>query len=191
MPDFSCALGDIQTDTLCQDSGGLLTVFWTDASKIDWTAMALGANWDDANYSVLNWVMTGGGTWGEITFERKNGRLDALYTKENGFYEVSLLNMILSGHTKARTISLAQAISCCGIVAQIHDNNEGARVIGKEFISGAWVDPLERCRIARHLDTTGAFGAEDDKNRDEFDLSAQHTYAPPWSDVSITDMRAL
>jgi hypothetical protein len=191
MPDFSCALEDIQTDVLCADTGGLLTVFWADKSKIDWTAMAEIANWDDANYTVLNWIMTGGGTWGEITFQRKNGRLDSLYTSDNGYYEVNLLNMILTGHTATRTVNLGSAISCCGIVAQVFDNNSSSRVIGKEFIDGAWVDPLDVCRISRHLDTTGGFGSLDDKSRDEFDLAAQHLKPPAYSSVTLTTMRTL
>ena len=153
--------------------------------------MALGANWDDANYSILNWVFTGGGTFGEVTFQRKNGRLDALYTRENGFYEVSLLNMLLLGHDKARTVDLGRAISCCGIVAQIFDNNGMARVVGKEFIDGAWVDPLDNCTLGRHLDTSGQFGDLNDKSRDEFDLIAQHSKPLPYSDVDLATMRTL
>lgn len=191
MPDWSCSLDDISTNDSCSGQGGLLTVFWIDQSDIDWDAMTNVLNWDDANYEVLNWIMLGGASWNEITFQRKNGRLDALYTLDNGFYEVSLLNLILNGHTAARTLTLGQAIPCCGIIAQVHDNNSFARVIGKEFIDGAWIDPLDPLRIDRHLDTHGAFGDRNDVARDEFDLKAQHSKPLPYSSLSVAEMRAL
>jgi hypothetical protein len=189
MPDFSCQLPAITTVDNCQDQGGLLTVFWTDSSNIDWEAMATATNYTDGTFSVQSWVLTTG-SWNEITFERENGRLDSLYTSGTNYYEVSLLNLLLKGHEKARTIAMGQAIPCCGIIAQVHDNNSKARIIGKEFINGAWVDPVRRLRITRHLDTTGAFGTEDDLARDEFDLTARHSKPLPYSDVDIATMRA-
>lgn len=191
MPDFSCSVSDIGSATNCSDRGGLLKVFATPDASIDWTAMALVANYDDATYTILDWVMESGGTWSEFTFERKNGRLDATYTADTDYYDVQLLNLLFKGKSAARTISLGQLIGCCGLILQVHDNNDIARVIGKEYISGAWVDALERGKVIRHLDTTGVFGAADDKNRDELDLGAQHSNPLPYSSVTIADMQAL
>lgn len=191
MPDIACALNDVKTGTACADLGGLLTVFWIDESDIDWDAMALIANFDPATREILNWVTLGGASFGELTFERKNGRLDALYTSDNGYYEISLLNLLFKGHSAAKTLDIASAVGCCGIVAHVFDNNGLSRVFGKEWLGGAWVDPIEKTRISRHLDTTGGFGAADDKARDEFDLTAQHTYPPVYSTMSITDVRAI
>lgn len=192
MPDIACALNEIKTNTLCADLGGLLTVFWIDETEIDWDAMALPANFDDSTYTVLNWILQGGASgFKELTFERRNGRLDALYTADNGFYEVSLLNLLFKGHSAAKTYDLNAAVGCCGIVAQVFDNNGLSRVIGKEFISGGWVDPIDKCRISRHLDTTGGFGAADDKSRDEFDITGSHTYAPAYSSVTLQTMRGV
>lgn len=191
MPNFACAYDSISSNELCGDNPGLLTVFWIDKTKIDWAAMALVANWDDATYSVKNWVLLGGATWGEISFTRRNGRLDALYTEANGYYEVNLLNMLLRGHSSSRSVSIGKAIGCCGLVLQVHDNNSKARVIGQEFVGGAWVDALKNGKISRHLDTTGAYGNEEDKARDEFDITAQHSFPLPYSDVTISTMRGL
>lgn len=191
MPDWVCDLGDVGTDDTCNDAGGLLTVFWIDKSDIDWTAMALEANYDTDTHSILNWIILGGATFGELTFQRKNGRLDALYTRDNGYYEVSLLNLLFLGRSVGRTISLGQAINCCGIVAQVFDNTGQAMVIGKEFQNGGWVDPLDNCAINRHLGTTGGFGNRDDKSRDEVDLLCQQITPPAYSDVDLATMRTL
>ena len=94
MPTWSCSTGDITTDTTCSDRGGLLTVFWIDQSEVDWDAMALVANYDDATHTILDWVLEAGGAFGELTFTRRNGRLDSLYTRDNGLYEVNLTNLI-------------------------------------------------------------------------------------------------
>ena len=190
MPDFSCATPGIASNDLCEDLGGLLTVFWAPQNEIDWVTMADSANWDDSNYSVTSWAFTGSGGWNEIQFERKNGRLDSEFTIGNRYYEVIIQNLLLKGHSAARTVSMGQAVPCCGIVAQIHDNNGKARVVGKEFLNGVWVDPVQKLRITRHLDTHGVFGAEDDGARDEFDLSAEHSAPLPYSDVDIATMRA-
>lgn len=191
MPSWVCSTGDITTDTTCSDRGGLLTVFWIDQSEVDWDAMALVANYDDATHTILDWVLEVGGAFGELTFTRRNGRLDSLYTRDNGFYEVNLTNLIFQGHSASKTISLGQAIACCGIVAQIFDNNGLARVIGKEFVNGAWIDPVDNVALSRHLDTTGAFGAADDKARDEIDISGSHSYPPAYSSVDLATMRTL
>lgn len=190
MPDISCALDAIATDAACADLGGILTVYWAEDSDIDWDAMALEANYDDATKTILNWVMNGGATFKKLSFERKNGRLDALYTGDNGFYEVSLLNLVFKGHSAAKTLSLAKAVSCCKIVAQVFDNNGNARVIGKEFVQGAWIDALTPCKITRHLDTTGGFGNADDKNRDEFDITGEQSYPPVYSTVTLAELAA-
>lgn len=191
MPTYSPSLGDVTTTTLCASKGGLLSVFWIDKTNIDWTAMLLAANYNVATNSVLNWVILGGATWGEVTFQAKNGRLDGLFTSDNDYYEVTLPNLIIEGRDKARTLALANATTTCGILAQVFDNNGYARIIGKEHVNGAWVDPLENFKISRHLDTTGAFGAADDKTRDEFDMAAEHRYPFPYSDVDLATMRTL
>ena len=149
MADLSCLLEDILTDQVCASKGGLLTVFWTDLSNVDWEAMAQTGNYDPATRTVKSWAMLGG-SWGELQFEALNGRLDALYTDDNGYYEVSLLNMLFEGKTKERTISIARAISCCGLLLQVHDNNDQARVFGKEPINGSWFNPLVKAKISRH-----------------------------------------
>jgi len=187
MPDFSGSLNDISTNTVCADKGGLLTVYWIPESDIDWSTVT----WDDAGYAVTAWAMLAMATWNKIEFERTAGRLDALYTEENGYYEVSLLNLLFSGHSAARSVAIGQAIPVCNIVAQVFDNNGNARILGKEYDSGAWVNPLKNCRITRHLDTTGGFGAADDKARDEFDLTAQHLLPLPYSTVSLSTMETL
>lgn len=189
MPDFTCSLDAIATDTLCADRGGLLTFFWIDESEIDWTNMALIANWDDANYEVDNFVYNGAVKFNELTFERRFGRLDALFTEDTDYYEVSLLNLLFLGKSSARTISLGNALSCCGILGVVFDNNSRARMFGKEFTDGAWINPLKRGKLSRHLDTTGSFGAADDKNRDEFDLTAQHSFPLPYVNITLSDFR--
>jgi len=186
MPDFSCAVNPISTSGNCQDQGGLLTLFLIEDSNVDWE----NSTWDDASYSMTAWTLLNTSSWAEVTFERRNGRLDSLYTLDNGFYEVNLQNLLLKGHETQRTISLGQMLSCCGLIGQLHDNNGQARILGKEYISGGWVDPVDRLRISRHLDTHGAFGTADDTSRDEFDLSCNHSKPLPYSTVSLADMRA-
>ena len=191
MPDFSCQLNDIGTATDCSDNPGLLVVYATLDADVNWTDMALPANYDDATYTILNWVMTGANQWAKFSFERKNGQLTSTYTIDNGYYEVQLLNLLFKGKTSARTISLGQLVSCCGLILQVHDNNSIARVIGKEYQSGGWVDPLERGRVIRHLDTTGAFGDADDRARDEVDFGAEHSNPLPYSSVDVATMDTL
>lgn len=191
MPDFSCGLGDIATDATCSDAGGLLTVFAADSTDIDWTTMEGGLYYDDATFSVIQWAMQGAGEFYEFSFERRNGRLDSTFTSADGFYTVELLNLLFKGHSATKTISLGQARNCCGLVGQVHDNNNLARVVGKEYISGAWIDPLTKLKVSRHLDTHGGFGAEDDTSRDELDLAAQHSHPPAYSTVTVTTMRTL
>jgi len=190
MPDFSCAVNDISTDTTCSDRGGWSAIFLADQSTIDWTAMALGANYDDATFSVLNWIMLSG-NWAEITAVRKNGSLQSTYTVANDFYTVEMNNIILKGHTAARTIAIGQLIACCGLVMQYFDNNGIARVIGKEYINGAWVDAVDPVRIARHLESHGVFGSEDDRARDELDFAGEHSFPMPYSSVDLATMRTL
>lgn len=191
MPDFSCAVADVATDATCSDRGGLLTVFAIDDSSVDWDAMTGVLYYDDATHTILDWATVGGASFAEFTFERKSGRLDSTYTADNGFYEVALLNLLFSGKSASRSITLGQLIGCCGLILQIHDNNSLARVIGKEYISGGWVNALERGRVIRHLDTTGAFGSADDKNRDEMDFGAQHLNPLPYASLTVAEMRAI
>lgn len=188
MPDFSCKVNDIGSATNCSDKAGLLVVFAAQDSSIDWASMADAANYTDATYTIIQWAMNGGGTWHRFNFERKNGRLDATYTSDNGFYDAQLNNLLFKGKSATRTISFGQLIACCGLTLQIHDNNGLARVMGKEFVSGAWVDPLEKAKVTRHFDTTGAFGNADDKNRDEVDFGAEHSNPLPYSAVTISAM---
>lgn len=190
MPDFSCAVNDIGTATDCSDSPGLLVVYAAADSAIDWTTMAAVTHYTDATYTVIDWALAGADTFAKFTFERKNGQLTSTYTIDNGYYDVQLLNLIFRGKSAARTISLGQLVSCCGLILQVHDNNSQARIIGKEYISGAWVDALDRGKIIRHLDTTGSFGNADDKARDEIDFGAEHANPLPYSTVSIATMDA-
>lgn len=191
MPDYVCMTDDLFTDATCSGRGGLLSVFWIDSSFIDWTAMALAANFDEPNNTILNWVITGGGTWGELQFERENGRLDALFTSDNDYYEVSLLNLLFSGHTTARTTSIGNAIACCNLILQVFDNNGSARIFGREHVGGAWVTPVRQAKIVRHLDTSGAFGSADDGSRDEFDIQGRHSYPISYSSVDYATMQTL
>lgn len=184
-------MNDIGTATDCSDSPGLLTVYAAQDSDIDWTTMADVANYNDATYTILDWAMLGGGTWSKLQFERKNGQLISTYTLDNGFYDVQLLNLLFKGKSAARTISLGQMVACCGLILQVHDNNSLARVIGKEYISGGWVDALDRAKVIRHLDTTGSFGNADDKARDEVDFGAEHAYPLPYSSVTIATMDTI
>lgn len=184
-------MNDIGTATDCSDSPGLLTVYAAQDSDIDWTTMADVANYNDATYTILDWAMLGGGTWSKLQFERKNGQLTSTYTIDNGYYDVQLLNLLFKGKSSARTISLGQMVACCGLILQVHDNNGLARVIGKEFISGGWVDALDRAKVIRHLDTTGSFGNADDKARDEVDFGAEHANPLPYSSVTIATMDTI
>lgn len=192
MPDFVCATDSIATDETCSDKGGLLTVYWIDGTEVDWATMATDpTNWSDSGYSIQQWALDVGATFGKLEFEREQGRLDSLYTLDNGFYEVSLLNLVFRGHSTTKTVSLGKAVNCCNLVCQIFDNNGKARVIGKEFINGAWVNPVRNAQISRHLDTHGAFGAQDDRARDELDLLARHSQPPVYSDVTQATMDSL
>lgn len=182
---------NIVNSELCTDQAGLVTVFVTDASNIDWEAMALATNYTDAIYTIDQWVMEAGGLWGELTFNAEQGRLDALYTVENGYYEINLQNLIFAGRQAAKSIALDNLIACCGLVAQIHSNDGKARMVGREFVSGAWVPSLRQIRVSRNLDTTGAFGDEEDKGRNEVDMAGRHRYAPAYSDVTIAEMRTM
>jgi len=191
MPTLNCQLDAIQTDLLCSSKGGLLSVFWIDRSLVDWASMLdVSANYDDATYTLSNFVYTGAARFTELSFQAKNGRLDALYTSDNDYYEVSLLNLLFEGKSPIRSVSLANAISCCGIAAVVFDNNGFGRMIGKEYISGGWLDPLTNVKITRHLDTHGAFGAADDRARDEFDLTGEHRIAPAYVDLTLGAFRA-
>lgn len=183
-------MGDIATDATCSDSGGLLIAFGADSTDIDWTTMEGPTYYDDATFSVLQWAMEAGGNFYEFSFERRNGRLDATYTSADGFYAVELLNLLFKGHSASKSIAIGQAVNCCGLVAQVFDNNSLARVIGKEYVGG-WVDPLSKLRVSRHLDTHGGYGSEDDKARDEMDWSGQHSHPPAYSDVTLATMRTL
>ena len=184
-------MADVTTATNCSDNGGLTTVFLTDDASIDWTAMALVGNYTDATHTITNWVMISGGTWSEFQFERINGRLDSTYTRENGYYDILLQNLIFKGKSAARSITLGKLKSCCGLIAQVHDNNSLARVFGREYISGAWVLPLVSGSVGRHLDTTGAFGNLEDRSRDEIDLTGRHINPMPFSTVTIATMKTL
>ena len=153
--------------------------------------MALPANYTSATNTIINWVMNTGGFWAKFTFHRKTGRLDALYTIDNGYYEIQLNNLTFQGKESVRTISLGQLVGCCGLILHVHDNNGLARVIGKEYISGEWVNPLARGKVSRHLDTTGTFGDADDRSRDELDFTADNSCPPPYSTLTIADMDLL
>lgn len=191
MPDFSCQLNDIGTASDCSDRGGILIVYAALDADIDWVTMADSANYTSATNTVIDWAMNAGKYWAKFTFYRKNGRLDSLYTVDNGYYEVQLLNLLFKGKSATRTISLGQLIGCCGLILQVHDNNNLARVIGKEFISGEWVNPLARGKVGRHLDTSGAFGNRDDRNRDELDFQSINSHPLPYSTLTLSDMDAL
>lgn len=160
-------------------------------ADIDWTAMAEVANYDSATNTVLDWAMQSGKYWSKFTFHRKNGRLDALYTADNGYYEVQLLNLLFRGKTPTRTVSIGQLVACCGLILQVHDNNGLARVIGKEHVSGEWANPLARGKVSRHLDTTGTFGNADDRNRDELDFEAINSHPLPYSTLTLAEMDQL
>lgn len=191
MPDFSCSVSDISNSTTCQDRGGLLVVFATLDSSVDWSAMALSANYTSATNTIIDWAMFAGQYWAKFVFNRKTGRLDSTYTNETGYYDVQLLDVAFKGKTSARTISLGKLIGCCGLILQVFDNNNVSRVIGKEFVSGSWVNAISRGRVSRHLDTTGTFGAADDKSRDVVDFMASHSNPLAYSTVSIADMESL
>lgn len=191
MPDFTCAAPALTTGAMCSSKGGLLTVFWTLDTMINWEDMALIANYTDGSYLITDWSMESGGFWSQIEFERENGRYNSEYTLANGFYDVLISNLLFKGHDTARSISLGKAVACCNLILQIYDNNETARVVGREFVSGAWVKPVRTARIARHLDTSGVFGSEDDVSRDEFDISARHANPLPYSDLTILEMQAF
>lgn len=190
MPDFSCQLADLATDATCSDAGGLLTVFATDETDVDWTTMDDPLYYTDASYTIIQWAMQGAGEFFEYSFERRNGRLDSVYTRDDGFYQVDVLNMLFKGHSATQTLAIGRTVTCCGIVLQVHDNNNLARILGKEY-SGGFVNPLEKGFVSRHLDTTGGFGAADDRARDEIDISAQHINPLPYSTVTVTTMRTL
>lgn len=191
MPDFSCGINDIGTATDCSDKGGLLLVYAALDSDIDWATMATAPYYTSATNTVIDWAMNAGKYWAKFTFNRKTGRLDALYTNDNGYYEVQLLNLLFRGKSASRSISLGQLVGCCGIVLQVFDNNDMGRVIGKEFVSGEWVNPLSRGKVSRHLDTTGTYGNADDRNRDELDFEAINSHPLPYSTVTIIEMDAL
>ena len=191
MPTFSCGVLDLATAADCSDKGGLLTVLWTTDDQVDWDTMTGATYFDDTDNSVVQWAMEAAGTWNRLDFVRKQGRMDNLYTRENGYYEVQVLNMIFRGHSAANTYGLAQAAACCNLIAVVFDNNGLSRVIGKEYVDGTWISPLENCVISRHLDTTGGFGNLDDKARDEVDLFAEHNNPPAYNEVSLSAMLAL
>lgn len=190
MPNFSAGLIDLNTDDSCSDSGGLLVVFAAQNSDVDWTTMAGALYYDDANFQVIDWAMEASGNFYEYNFYRKNGRLDATYTREDGYYSVDLLNLIFRGHSTTRTLGLGRTKNSCGVIMQVHDNNSLARVAGKEY-SGAWIDPLESMALSRHLDTHGGYGDIEDRARDEADFAGEHNDPLPYSTVSITAMQAL
>lgn len=184
-------MADIATSTSCNDKPGIVTVFATTFADVDWTAMALAANYDDATHTVTTWVMSGAGAWSEFTFEKKPSQLIGTYTSANGYYEVQLLNLLFNGKTAARSVIIGNLLACCNVVLQIHDSNGLARVVGAEYVEGAWTPSLKSGRVTRHLDTTGAFGTEDDRARDEIDFGAEHINPLPFSSVGIATMRTL
>jgi hypothetical protein len=188
MPDFSCGVGDVQTSLDCSEKAGLIYVYATLDSSVNWATMAGSGYYDTATNTILDWALNPGENFYRFTFERKSGRLDILYTQDTNLYEIQLNELIYKGKTAARTLTLAQLASCCGIILSVHANNETARVIGKEFIAGSWTDPLDRSEVSRYLDTTGAYGSRDDVNRDVTDFVASHSTPPSYSSLTITEM---
>lgn len=188
MPDFQCKVNDIGSANNCSDKAGLLIVYTTLDSSVNWAAMNSPVNYDTATNTVLNWIMNTGQYWAKFLFNRKTGRLDATYTVDNGYYDVQLLNLLFKGKQATRTMSIGQLAACCNLIFQVHDNNSLSRVIGKEHIAGEWVNPLSKGALTRHLDTTGQFGNNDDKNRDETDFGANHSHPIPYSTVGINAM---
>jgi hypothetical protein len=190
MPVFSCSPSDLQTDANCSDKGGILAVFVADEQDIDFDTMDGPLYYDDANYAIIQWALAGGGEFAEFQFERRNGRLDSNYTREDGFYTVDVTDLIFRGHSATKTVAIGNMIGCCGIVGQVHDNNALARVFGKEYDT-AFVNPLDKGVIQNHNDTHGGFGDEEDKSRDVISLRALHSNPIMYSTVSLTTMRTL
>lgn len=153
--------------------------------------MAAATNYDQSNNTVLQWAMFVGEGWAKLSFDRKSGQLTHTYNSDTGYYEVALNNLVFKGKSAAKTMTLGKLVSCCNLVVQVHDNNGIARVFGKEFYAGSWGSPVARGRVSRHLDTTGSFGSEDDRSRDEVDFTAIHACPPPYSTVSVADMELL
>jgi filamentous hemagglutinin family protein len=185
-------MGNLSNTELCSDAQGILAVLVADTSKIDWDNVTFDIT-DTEQIAAFAYTDGASATpWVEFTFNRKSGRLDGIYTLDNGYYEVNLTNMIFNGVDSKKSLKIDQMITACGLVALIYLANGSAVLVGKEHISNAWVDPLETVRISRNNFTSGAYGDRDDRIRNEVDLSGQHQYSPLFlnSSLDLATMRA-
>lgn len=103
----------------------------------------------------------------------------AEFTADNGYYEPTVQNAQFEGQSPATTLAIAQAIQGCRYVAIVIGVNGVRQVYGLEVVDGAMRVSLRGLKLSRHLNTYATRGGgEDDKPRDEVDLSARHDYAP-------------
>lgn len=184
MPDFQCAVADIQKIS-CDGQAGIAALFVTTASQIDFDLTTISGR------TVSAWTMQASGVWAEIYAERRNARVDFNFTSANGFYEVSAQNLLIRGQEEARTTALENMKSCCDIIVQAHFENGVIRVFGRDYKDGGWLEPVDGVEITSLLETSGVFGAEDDKVRSEFSLGGAQSTPPVYSSVDITTMRGL
>lgn len=178
---ISCALDNISNPTNCEDRGGIKTLYWTAYENIDWDTM-IGdpTKFDPATHEVLEWVMSGGGTFNKVTFERKLSFYENTYTRETDVYAL-LLTMVFAGKDAARRLSFQKAIQCCQIVAHVIENTGKQRVFGVDY-NGVTAEPiLDYFQVGRHLDAGGQLGTS--KSRDEIDLIGESFYAPLFAQV--------
>lgn len=184
MPEFSCAVADIEKIS-CDGQSGIAAIFYTKSTEIDFEGTTISGR------TVSAWAMESAGTWGEISAERENARVDFLFNEDNGFFEVTATGLVIRGQQEARTTALENMKQCCDLIIQVHFENGVTRVFGQDYKDGSWVEPVKGCHVNRWLATSGAFGTADDKVRDDFDILGRQSSPPVFSSVDIATMRGL
>lgn len=181
MAEITCQLDEILNPATCNDRGGIRALYWFEADKVDWDAMAADPlQFDPATQTVLGYTMIGGATMNKLTFERKEAFYDFTFTRDADIYEL-LITLMFKAKDVARRNSLQSAIACCDVGLHIYTNDGTQRVVGIDW-NGEMFDSIpEKLAVTRHLDSSGQLGSS--RARDELDLGGESFFAPLFADV--------
>lgn len=166
-------------------SAGVVAIFVAKGSDIDWASVTV------ASDEVSTWAFTGATKFVELEPERRPTILNIEYTRDNAYYDVKLEGITFNGKSTAQTLAIANLKECCDLVFVVYYANGASRVIGKEHISGEFVNPVKNAKVSRHLDSAGEFGGgEDNGARDVVDVLAQHQQPPVYTSIDLATMRS-